>query len=84
MQRTYAIAGLGPTLGINSSAQRVYGNTFIQQKGVVINGKVDNVQASLNSNINLFNGFSQVNRVRQADYALDAQSFYVNRTCSGY
>ncbi len=80
MQRNYSIAGLGPTLNINTTAQRVYGNTFIQQKGIVINGKVDNVAGSLNSNINLFNGFSQVNRVRQAESALDAQSFYVNRT----
>ncbi|MBS1559859.1 MAG: TolC family protein [Bacteroidetes bacterium] len=80
MQHTYAIAGLGPTVNINTSAQRVYGNTFIQQTGNVINGKVDNVQGSLNSNINLFNGFSQVNRVRQASAALEAQSFYVNRT----
>lgn len=80
MQRTYSIAGLGPTVNINTTAQRVYGNTFIQQTGNVINGKVDNVQGSLNSNINLFNGFSQINRVRQANAALEAQSFYINRT----
>jgi len=80
MQRNYNIAGLGPTLNFQSSAQRVYGNTFIQQTGHVINGKVDNAYGQLSANINLFNGFSQVNRVRQAASALDAQSFYVNRT----
>jgi len=80
MQRNYNVAGLGPTINFQASAQRVYGNTFIQQTGHVINGKVDNAYGGLNANINLFNGFSQVNRVRQAASALDAQSFYVNRT----
>lgn len=80
MQRNYNIAGLGPTLNFNASAQRVAGNILIQQTASVATGIVDNANASLNANINLFNGFSQVNRVRQAISAQDAQSFYVNRT----
>jgi outer membrane protein len=80
MQRKYAIAGLGPTLGINAGAQRSSGNLFVQQTGKLAVGVSDNANASLNANINLFNGFSQVNRAKQADRALDAQSFYVNRT----
>ncbi len=80
MQRTYAIAGLGPTLGMNVGAQRSSGNLFVQQTGKLAVGVSDNASASLNANINLFNGFSQVNRMKQADRALDAQSFFVSRT----
>lgn len=80
MQRKYAIAGLGPTLGLNAGAQRSSGNLFVQQTGKLAVGVSDNANASLNANINLFNGFSQVNRVKQADRALDAQAFFVSRT----
>jgi outer membrane protein len=80
MQRTYAIAGLGPTLGLNLGAQRSSGNFFVQQTGKLAVGVSDNANATLSANINLFNGFSQVNRAKQADRALDAQSFFVSRT----
>ncbi|MBS1489009.1 MAG: TolC family protein [Bacteroidetes bacterium] len=80
MQRNFNIAGLGPTLGFNAYAQRAAGNSFVQQTGKLAEGITDNTGASLNANINLFNGFSQVNRVKQSLSALDAQLFYVNRT----
>ncbi|MBS1980782.1 MAG: hypothetical protein OJF59_001884 [Cytophagales bacterium] len=80
MQRKFAIAGLGPSLGLNMSTQRSSGNLFVQQTGKLAVGVSDNANASLNANINLFNGFSQVNRAKQADRALDAQAFFVSRT----
>lgn len=80
MQKYSNIAGLGPTLTGNLSAGRVDGNTFNQQEGKVINGIFDQFSGSLNANLNLFNGFSQVNRARQYSSLTDAQSYYVNRT----
>jgi outer membrane protein len=79
MLKTSAIAGLGPSISGTVQAYQTNGNSFIQQQGVV-NGTVDAFNAFLNANINLFNGFSQINRIKQADNALDAQLYFVNRT----
>ncbi len=80
MQRTSAYAGLGPTLSVNGGAVQVNGNTFNQNEGKVINGVFDQLSGSVNANINLFNGFNQVNRVKQSSNLLEAQSYYINRT----
>lgn len=80
MQRTSAYAGLGPTLSVNGGAVQVNGNTFNQNEGKVINGVFDQLSGSINANINLFNGFNQVNRVKQSSNLLEAQSYYINRT----
>jgi len=79
IQKASAIAGLSPSLSTTVQAYQTNGNSFIQQQGVV-NGTVDAFNAFLNANVTLFNGFSQINRVRQTSKALDAQLFYVNRT----
>jgi outer membrane protein len=79
MQKTSAIASLGPSISSTIQAYQTNGNSFIQQQGVV-NGTVDAFSAFLNANVTLFNGFSQINRIRQTSQALDAQLFYVNRT----
>ncbi len=80
MQKMSKIAGLGPSLSASANAYRVDGNTFNQNTGNVVNGVFDQVNGSLNANLNLFNGFGQVNQLRQSISLLDAQSFYVNRT----
>lgn len=80
MQRTSAYAGLGPTLSVNGGAVQINGNTFNQNEGKVINGVFDQLSGSVNANINLFNGFNQVNRVKQSSNLLEAQSYYINRT----
>ncbi len=79
MQRLSNWAGLGPTLSINGQAIRIDGNTFNQNEAKVVNGLFDQVSGSINANINLFNGFSQVNKVRQSTSLAEAQSFYINR-----
>ena len=80
MQKLSSFAGLGPTLSAQAQAYQVDGNTFNQNAGEVVNGLFDQVNGSLNANINLFNGFSQVNKVRQSRSQLDAQSLNVKRT----
>ena len=80
MQKYSSIAGLGPTLSGNVSAGRVDGNTFNQQEGKVINGIFDQFSGSLNANLTLFNGFSQLNRARGYSSLADAQSYFINRT----
>ena len=80
MQYYSNIAGLGPTLNAGASANRVQGNTFNSNLGKVVNGLFDQVTGSLNANLNIFNGFAQVNKVRQGNALVNAQAFYVNRT----
>ena len=80
IQKTSNILGLGPTLNVQANAYSVDGNTFNQNAGKVINGVFDQVNGSINANWNVFNGFGQVNRVKQYNNLLDAQAFYVNRT----
>lgn len=80
MQKLSNVAGLGPTLSANVNAYQVNGNTYNPNTLEVVNGLFDQVNGSLNANLNLFNGFSQVNRVKQSASQLDAQSFYLMRT----
>lgn len=80
MQRTAAYAGLGPTLSANAGATRVNGNTFNQNTGEVVNGIFEQLSGSINANINLFGGLSQLNQVKQNSTLLEAQSYYINRT----
>src|SRR5262249_7924778 len=80
MQKMSNMFGLGPTLGAQVTAQRIDGNTFNNNTGQVVNGVFDNVNGSLNAGWNIFNGFGQVNRFKQYNTLIDAQSFYINRT----
>jgi outer membrane protein len=79
-QRTQSLAGIGPTVTLNGNAYQVNGNSFNQNTGTVINGIRDNVNGSINANINVFSGFNRVNTIRQYANLLDAQALYVNRT----
>ena len=80
MQRVTSIAGMGPNISVNSSVSTLDGNSFNQQQGRVVNGVRDNVTASVNANINLFSGFNRMNQIKQYASALDAQTYFVNRT----
>ncbi|MBK5277757.1 MAG: TolC family protein [Bacteroidia bacterium] len=80
MQRTASYAGMGPTLSVNGGATKVNGNTFNQNTGEVVNGIFEQLSGSVNANINIFNGLSQFNQVKQSASLLEAQSYYINRT----
>jgi len=78
--RNASIASLAPSISVNGSATRTDGNSFNQQQGRVINGVRDNLSGSINGNLLIFNGFYRLNTIRQYIAALDAQSYFVNRT----
>jgi outer membrane protein len=80
IQKRSALASLGPNVSLNGQAARINGNSFNQQTGAVVNGVRDNITGSLNADINLFNGFGQLNTIRANVAAFDAQSHFVNRT----
>jgi outer membrane protein len=79
-QKTSAMASLGPSVNLNGQATEFNGNSFNQQQGRVINGVRDNVSGSINANLTLFNGFSNIANYRAANAQLEAQSYFVKRT----
>jgi outer membrane protein len=80
MQKRSSLASMGPNVELNASATQFNGNSFNQQQGRAVNGIRDNVSASLNANLNLFNGFGRINAIRSSIAAFDAQQYFVERT----
>lgn len=78
--RTAALFQLAPSLGISGNAGRNDGNSFNQQQGEVVNGKLDFIGASLNANMPLFNGLNAVNQYRSSESTKQAQGAFVKRT----
>jgi outer membrane protein len=78
--KTNSLLQLTPSFNIQGSAGRNDGNTFIPQEGRVVNGVVDFVNATLNAEMPLFNGFNNVNTYLQNDKRNDAQINLVLRT----
>jgi outer membrane protein len=79
-QKLAGIMSLGPNVNGSLSTSRFNGNSFNQQAGEVVNGTRDNVNGSLNANIQIFNGFSSVNYMRASNEQLDAATYLVQRT----
>lgn len=78
--KTASIANFAPSVSLNGRMQQYNGNSFDQQQGRVINGIRDAVSGSLDAQIVLFNGFGKINTLKRYANALDAQSYFVNRT----
>ncbi len=71
---------MAPSIQANGSAGRFEGNSFNQQRGEVVNGQTDFVNASLGASLPIFNGFNQINAYKQASNLNDAQLNFVTRT----
>jgi len=78
--RLGSIVGIGPNVSINSQGNRTSGNSFNPNTGIVTNGIRDNITANISANLNLFSGFSQINRIKQFSKQLEAQNYLINRT----
>jgi outer membrane protein len=80
MQKIAAYVGAGPNVSAQGNVFRSNGNRFNANQGEVVNGTFDGASASATANLTLFSGFSQLNTIRQFTKALEAQSYFVNRT----
>lgn len=78
--RTAALFQMTPTIGISGNAGRNDGNSFNQQQGEVVNGKLDFLGASLNASMPLFNGLNNFNTYRSNENLNQAQGAFVKRT----
>lgn len=71
--KTASLLQLGPSVDANLNAYRNDGNSFNQQEGRVVNGKIDYVNGSINANVPIFNGLNILNQYKQANNQNEAQ-----------
>jgi outer membrane protein len=80
INKVSSLLQLGPRIDGTLNAYRNDGNSFNQNEGKVVNGKIDFVNGSLNAQIPVFTGMNTVNLYRQANNANEAQLHQVNRS----
>lgn len=71
---------MAPSISANLRGYRANGNTFLEQEARTINTTSDNLSASVNANLNIFSGFSQINRLKYANASYEAQRKLIERT----
>ena len=79
-EKVQSRAEMAPSISGNLRGYRASGNTFLEQEARTINTTSDNLSASLNANLNIFSGFSQINRVKYANASYEAQQKLIERT----
>ncbi|QSE95874.1 TolC family protein [Fulvivirga lutea] len=80
-QKRSSMARVAPSVNAFAQAWRVQGNQFIEQEARVVNdAETSNFYGTVDANMVLFNGMSNMNTIRQADANLEAQQHLVART----
>ncbi len=80
INKTSSLLQLGPSIDASGSAYRADGNSFNQNEGKVINGKIDYIGASIDASMPIFNGMNILNQHRQANNLNESQLHKVNRS----
>lgn len=80
INKNSSLLQIGPSIQADASAYRIDGNSFNQNLGEVVNGKVDFVNGSVSASMPVFNGMRIVNQYRQANNLNEAQLNLVNRS----
>lgn len=80
VQKESGYVALLPSLSLNARYQRQEGRQPNADGGELIDVSTNQLNASLNANMNLFNGLRGVNAIGQANNQLSAQSYQVKRT----
>jgi outer membrane protein len=78
--KTSSFLQMTPGVNIQGNAGRNDGNSFNQQEGEVVNGKLDFISASINASVPLFNGLNNINTYKQVNNQNEAQIQLVRRT----
>jgi len=79
-QRAQARGEFGPMVSASLNAWESNGNTFIEQEAKTINTISDNMYGAINTDLNLFSGFSQINKLKAYNANYEAQQNLVKRT----
>lgn len=70
----------GPNLNLSTSTTRQFGRSFSQEEGAIVNQTTDIVQLGANSSITVFDGFSNIASLRQANRQGEASELDLERT----
>ncbi|MEM6525626.1 MAG: TolC family protein [Bacteroidota bacterium] len=68
-----------PDISASARYTQIDGQQFNQVQGIVAFTKSDNINASINMNLNLFEGFGRIKSIKQANYNFKAQINAVDR-----
>ncbi|GMQ81754.1 MAG: TolC family protein [Rhodothermia bacterium] len=69
-----------PNLNFNSGTSRIYGLSFDQTAGKLVNESTENFNMGASSSLNIFNGFADVASLAQARLNLESQEYGYDRT----
>src|SRR5687767_1524 len=73
VQKNQSIAAFLPSIGINGQASHTDGQQPNPDGGELMDLSVDNVNASIQANLTLFNGFNNINSLNQYSNQFRAQ-----------
>jgi outer membrane protein len=79
VQRNQSVAAFLPNLSIQGQASRTEGQQTNPNGGELLNLTRDDVQASIQTSVMLFNGLNRINTLNQANSQFKAQSSLVKR-----
>ena len=79
-QRDQSRGELAPMVSASASGLRTKGNFFIEQEARTINTSSNNLQAGLNTNLNVFSGFYQTNAIKLYNASYISQKHLIDRT----
>ena len=80
VQKNQSIAAFLPSLGIRGTASHSEGQQPNPDGGELMDLSVDNVSASIQAELTLFNGFDRINTLNQMSNQFRAQTSLVKRT----
>lgn len=80
VQRNQSIAAFLPSINIQGSAAHTDGQQPNPDGGELMDLSVDNVNANIQANMTLFNGFNRINSLSQYSNQFRAQTSFVKRT----
>lgn len=80
VQKNQSIAAFLPGVNIQGSASHTDGQQPAPDGGELVDLSQDNVNASIQAGMTLFNGFNRINSLNQASNQFRAQSSFVKRT----
>ncbi len=79
-ERSQAYAQFAPSVGFEASGNRVYGRQFDQTAGDFTEEINNRLNGGLFASMTLFNGFRNINQVRQSQENAEAQLNLINQT----
>jgi len=74
------LAQFGPSLTASGGAGIITGNNFVEQEGKTYNTTARGLSGRIDAGLVLFGGFYNINYLKQANLALDAQEMLIQRT----